>query len=180
MNKNILIIDDDPFTRQSLAKVLQAEDYQVFAAGTKQEAIDAHGEEMVNLLVCSIDCSAEGFYADELKWLARIDSRMPIIVLRKDSTLGVNPQSAVGDLLMERPLNLPVLLLKIAELISESHGERKARLHARQPLALPFGAGRDRQFCNLLQSRGTVPYFCDVSNLTLPADTPPGSEGKAP
>lgn len=142
MNKSILIIDDDPFTRQALAEVLHAEDYQVFAAGTKQEAIDAHGEEMVNLLVCSIDCSAERCYREEIKWLARIDSRMPIIVLAKDSTLGADPHSAVGDVLIERPLNLPFLLEKIAELISESHKEREARLRARQPLLLPFAAAR--------------------------------------
>lgn len=148
MKKKILLIDDDSFTRQSLADVLHAEDYQVFAAGTKQEAIDAHGEERVNLLVCSIDCSAERLYPEEIKWLARIDSRMPIIVLTKDSTLGANPQAAVGDILMERPLNLPFLLEKIAELISESRREREARLRARQPLVLPFAAVRDRKSCD--------------------------------
>ena len=104
VKNKILLIDDDPATRESLATSLQSQLYQVFPAATRQEAVIAHGEERVDLLIVCLDCGTEKFCGTDVKWLAELDHRMPVVILTKDSTLGVNAQSAMGDFLNGTPL----------------------------------------------------------------------------
>ena len=55
MKKSILVIDDDAQIRESLAKVLRAEGYEVRLAGDGQEAMDREGAARVDLLLLDLN-----------------------------------------------------------------------------------------------------------------------------
>jgi response regulator RpfG family c-di-GMP phosphodiesterase len=162
MKNKILLIDDDSSTRESLINLLRTERYEVLSAENRQQAVEQHGNEHVNLLLFSID-GAEGSSSKTMQWLSRIDRRLPVILLTKNSTTAVHLDPTTADVLMERPLNMALLLEKIGALINESAQARDARVVASHAMVTA-----NDQYCGILRSRADTPYFCDHSNYTEP------------
>ena len=59
MTKRILLVDDDRSIRESLSKILRAENYEVVLGENGQEAIEKHGAERIDLLILDLNMLRE-------------------------------------------------------------------------------------------------------------------------
>ena len=127
MKKRILLADDDRGVREILGRVLESEDYFVLYAKTGRETAAQFMAELPDLVLLDITMpDRDGWDVYDL--INSTHPLVPVIVItarpdqyRQASELGV-------DALMEKPLDLPLLLKTIGTYLSESGDERVRRL----------------------------------------------------
>lgn len=156
MKKKILVVDDEDSIRQSLEKMLRAEGYDVCVAENGNRAIEKFKEEQVDLLILDIGLPLKDGWA-ALQWLNGMHPELPVIVITGRWKQGALAEAAGVDVLMEKPLNVPVLLETIQKLLAP----------------LPAGVFRRHQgflevscdtetFRTQLQSRFSTPYSSEI------------------
>lgn len=125
--KRILLADDDPGVREILGRVLETEDYRVTLAKTGREAAAKFATNPPDLVLLDLNMpDGDGWAA--FRWMDRTRPLVPVIIItarpnqyQKAADLGV-------DALMEKPLDLRVLLEAIKALLAETESERVRRL----------------------------------------------------
>ncbi len=127
VRKRILLADDDAAVRESLGRVLESEDYEVTMAETGREAVHKFMTAPPDLVLLDLNMpDKDGWEAFEL--MERQHPLLPVIVI----TARPNQyERAVGvgiDALMEKPLDLPLLLETIKEFLAQSEQQRVAAL----------------------------------------------------
>ena len=125
--KCILLADEDSGVRESLAAVLRSNGYLVLPAQNGQEALAFVGKRKVDLILLDPNMPVKiGWHTFE-----RITSENPllpvIIITARRNQLFTALAAGVGAL-MEKPLDIPVLLKTITALLGESIEMRLARL----------------------------------------------------
>ncbi len=125
--KRILVADDDPVVRGSLAAVLESEGYVVDEARDGIETVTRALERQPDLVLLDLNMPHwDGWEA--LSELDRVTSLLPVIVI----TARPNQyEQAVGlgvDAFMEKPLSFPVLLRAIKRLVSEDRNQHLSRI----------------------------------------------------
>jgi CheY-like chemotaxis protein len=130
MTKRILLVDDERPIRESLSKLLRAEAYDVVLAENGQEAIEKHGAQRINLLLLDLNMPGiDGWHT--LEWLAAVNPLLPVIIITGRSYQGALAETAGADALMEKPLDVPLLLQTIRELMDEPMESRVQRARNR-------------------------------------------------
>lgn len=127
MNKKIMVLDDDQQIRQSLLKLLRVEGYEVVLAEDGSEALDKLERQKVDLLLLDLNLPNKSGW-DVFERVTSTNPLLPIIIItgrEKQSELAV--AAGVGAL-MQKPLDVPVLLRTISELFLESPAQRLKRL----------------------------------------------------
>jgi two-component system response regulator TrcR len=127
MKKRILLVDDDAGIREMLGRVLESEQYEVVLAGTGREAVAKFAASAPDLVLLDLNMpDLDGWEA-----IDQITSTHPfvsvIVITARPKQYEQAAEMAV-DALMEKPLNLPLLLTAIAGLVAESESERVNRL----------------------------------------------------
>lgn len=125
--KRILLADDDPGVREMLGRVLESENYDVSYAKNGREASTKFIADPPDLVLLDLNMpDRDGWTAFRMMNVAQ--PMLPVIVI----TARPNQYPQAADLgvdgLMEKPLNLPVLLRAIRELLAETDAERTRRL----------------------------------------------------
>ncbi|MEI6392151.1 MAG: response regulator [Verrucomicrobiota bacterium] len=127
MKKRILIVDDDLQIRESLRKLLRAEGYEVVLATSGQEGFDKFDQENTDLLLLDLNlpgCSGWDVFGT----ITSLNPFLPIIIITgRDNQRELAAGAGVGAL-MEKPLDVPVLLQTITGLLAESAEKRLRRL----------------------------------------------------
>lgn len=128
MKTSVLLVDDDPAVAAALGNLLSAEGYKVVYACNGRAAISAfstHGRPGLVLLDL---CMPEMGGWDAFERLTAMDPALPIVVItaRPDQ----QPLAAVAgvDALLEKPLNVALLLKTIKMLLAEDPAARRARI----------------------------------------------------
>ena len=116
MIKRILLVDDERSIRESLNKILGAEKYEVALAENGQEAIERHGAQRIDLLILDLNMPIKNGW-DTLEWLVKIDPVLPVVIITGRSDQRALAETAGADALMEKPLDVPLLLQTIRELM---------------------------------------------------------------
>ncbi|MBE0541849.1 MAG: response regulator [Verrucomicrobia bacterium] len=127
MKKKIHIVDDDPQIRQSMAKVLRAEGYEVVLAANGQEGIEQFNAERMDLLLLDLNLPDNSGW-DVFGALTSLNPFVPIIII---TGRGEQRELAAGagvGALIEKPLNVPRLLETVKELLAESSEAHLKRL----------------------------------------------------
>src|SRR6266545_6492493 len=106
MTKRILLVDDDRSIRESLSKILRAENYEVVLDENSQEAIERHGVERIDLLILDLNMPFKNAWAT-LERLVGINPLLPVIIITGRSNQRGVAESAGVDALMEKPLDVP-------------------------------------------------------------------------
>jgi DNA-binding response OmpR family regulator len=127
MKKKILVVDDDPQIRESLRKVLRAEGYEVVLAADGQEAIDKFDPEHIDLLLLDLNLPGNSGW-DIFGTLTSLNPFLPIIIITGRQNQHELAAGAGVGALMEKPLDVPLLLKTITELLAESAETRLKRL----------------------------------------------------
>ena len=127
MKKRILLADDDPGIREMLGRVLESEHYEVVLAGTGREAVAQFAAKSPDLVLLDLNMpDLDGWEAIDL--ITTTHPFVSVIVITARPKQYDQAADMAVDALMEKPLNLPILLEAIAKLVAESKTERVERL----------------------------------------------------
>jgi CheY-like chemotaxis protein len=126
MRKTILLADDDPSIRAMLGRILEMEHSVVLAATGWQAAaqfLSLHPPDLVLLDLNMPD--KDGWEAWHL--IQTLDTLVPVIVITARPNQYEEAVRRRVDALMEKPLDLPLLLESIHQLLTESDDARLKR-----------------------------------------------------
>ena len=127
--KRILVADDDLAVRTSLARVLEAENYVTILASTGRQAVSLFTHDAPDLVLLDINMpDKDGWQAFEL--MERSRPLVPMIVITARPNQYERATRLGIDALMEKPLDLPLLLQTIQKLLGEPPRQRIAHLTA--------------------------------------------------
>lgn len=127
INQRILLVDDDATVSQALAQALQSEGFQVDCAHSGRDGVRRFMAAPPQLVLLDLHMPGkDGWHAFDL--MEKHHSLVPVIVITARSNQFERARAAGIDALMEKPLDLPLLLQTIRELLAESESERVARL----------------------------------------------------
>ena len=118
MTKRILLVDDERCIRESLSRILGAENHEVVLAENGQEAIEKHGAKRIDLLILDLNMPVKNGW-DTLEWLAEVNPLLPVMIITGRPNQRALAETAGADALMEKPLDVPFLLQTIRELMDE-------------------------------------------------------------
>lgn len=145
-------MDDEKSIRDSLNKVLRAEGYDVVLAEDGQEAIQKMVQESVDILILDIGLPVKDGWAT-LHWLNQVNPLFPVILITGRWKQAELAEAAGVDVLMEKPLNVPLLLQHIRELLEEPPEARGGKRPFRS-VSCDLG-----KFYEQMLKRLTTPYL---------------------
>jgi len=127
--KKILVADDDASVRRMLARVLESAGYITVPASDGYEAVAKAHAAKPDLILLDLKMPGQGGW-EAFEQISRMAGLVPVIVItawpgqyEQAVRLGI-------DALMEKPLDLPLLLQSIETLLCEPEQERTRRLTA--------------------------------------------------
>ena len=123
----ILIVDDDDSVREMLRRVLVSEGYAVATAADGAQALKIANGGDVDLVLLDLNMPAMSGW-DTFERLTRENPSLAVIVITARSSQLVMAEGAGVGALLEKPLDFPMLLRTITELLAESPATRLARL----------------------------------------------------
>jgi two-component system, sensor histidine kinase len=127
IKSKILLADDDTSVREMLGRVLESEHYDVVYARTGRETAAKFIANLPDLVLLDLNMpDRDGWDAFDL--MNRTHPSVPVIVITAKPQQHQHATQLGIDALMEKPLNLPVLLAIIANLLAESESDRRQRL----------------------------------------------------
>src|SRR5436309_4471209 len=130
MTKRILLVDDDRSIRESLSKILRAGNYEVVLGENGQDAIEKQGAERSDLLILDVNMPVKNAWAT-LERLVGINPLLPVVIITGRPNQRALAETAGADALMEKPLDVPLLLQTIRELLTEPIESRAQRARSR-------------------------------------------------
>lgn len=125
--KIILVVDDDEQVCKSLTKVLRAEKYEVETAADGLEAVELFKSKRIDLVLLDLNLPFNSGW-DVFEKLTALDPVLPIIIVTGRNNQSELAEAAGISALMEKPLNVPVLMQTIAKLLAEEPAARLKRL----------------------------------------------------
>ena len=155
MNKKILIAADDRSILESLSKLLRMEGYEVELAEDGQKAVEKLIEGRVDLLLLDLGLPLKDGWVT-LSWLDQVNLLSPVIIITGRNNQRELAEKAGADALMEKPLDVPLLLQTIRELIDEPV-ERRVRRAAQRPSGFRYVSCDRERFRVLQNERFTLP-----------------------
>ena len=127
MKKTVLIVDDDAPIRQALRKVLQAEGYEVILAADGLEGLEQFDSKHIDLLLLDLNLPAKSGW-DLFERFSATNPLLPIVIITgRHNQYRLAAAAGVGAL-MEKPLDVSLLLQTIAALLIEPAEARLKRL----------------------------------------------------
>ena len=127
MKKTILVADEDESVRESLARVLESEQYRVLKAHDGRQAEDLLMAESPDVALLDLELSG-GVDWRGLDDLCDAAPWVPVVLITARSQRYKRALQLGADALMEKPLHLPMLLKTIRNLVRESVADRLQRI----------------------------------------------------
>jgi DNA-binding response OmpR family regulator len=127
LNKRILLVDDDPMVRDSLNDLLTGEGYAVIPAENGEKALDLAARSRVDLALLDLNMPVKNGW-DTFQQLTLNHPLIPVIVVTARPNQLFTALGAGAGALLEKPMDIPVLLRTIKKLLAESAGKNLARL----------------------------------------------------
>jgi DNA-binding response OmpR family regulator len=140
MKKRLLVVDDDPSIRGSMKKLLEDCDYEVLLAEDGEGAEKILANETVDLLLLDLEMPRRDGW-DVFEEVRSRCSLLPIIVITGLANELETRRIPGLDVLLEKPVEVPILLKKIEELLGESRVQRQTRLRRSLENALAIASG---------------------------------------
>lgn len=138
--EQILLVDDDVTVRESLTDVLVAEGYQVIPAANGREAVQRATDSMIDLVLLDLNMPVlNGWEAFEQ--LTRDHPLIPVVIATARPNQLMTALGAGAGALLEKPMDIPILLGAIRQLLDEPAEVRLARLAGRET-TFHYSAGK--------------------------------------
>ena len=146
--RRILLVDDDASVRGSLQDMLVEEGYLVIPANDGQHALEIVASTSVDVVLLDLNMPHKNGW-DTFERLSAEHPLVPVILItaRPNQLPCAAGFAAVGagvGALLEKPLDIPILLQTITRLLAESVETRLARLAGRD-VPFRYAAGKNGQ-----------------------------------
>jgi DNA-binding response OmpR family regulator len=129
MKKRILLADDDESVRRMVARVLESAGYAVMLAGTGAEAVSRFEAVRADLVLLDLKMPDEEGWAG-FEQISRVNGMAPVIVMTAWPNQYERAVRRGVDALMEKPLDLPLLLQTIHKLLADRNSSTAHLTHA--------------------------------------------------
>jgi len=135
MRRQVLLADDDESVRKMVGRVLESEGYEVVTAGSGREAIGRFLGASPDLILLDLNMpDHDGWEAFDV--IGQFAPGVPVIVITARPNQQERAIRAGVDGLMEKPLDLPLLLQTMDQLMSRSVKRQSVQL-----AGVPIAAG---------------------------------------
>ena len=125
--KKILLVDDDAGVREMLGRVLKSENYEVILAKNGAEAATKFMARNPDLVLLDLNMpDHDGWSA--FRFMEAAHPLLPVIIITARADQYPQAEQQGVDALMEKPLDLPVLLAAIEKILGEADTARTARI----------------------------------------------------
>ncbi len=133
MNKpRVLLVDDDRSVLDALGTVIESEGFDVIRAADGHEAVEKFRQQPIDIVLLDLNMPVKGGW-DTLERLTTINPLLPIIVITaRPDAYPVAMATGVATL-MQKPLDIPLLLQAMRDLLAEPATERLSRVAGRGP-----------------------------------------------
>jgi DNA-binding response OmpR family regulator len=128
--EKILLVDDDSSIRVMLTRVLNDAGYTVECAKDGNEALEHARDNKIDLVLLDLNMPGRDGW-DTFEQLTAAHPMLPVIVITARPSQQFTAMAAGTGALMEKPLDLPKLIMAIRDLLDESEEVRIARLAGR-------------------------------------------------
>jgi CheY-like chemotaxis protein len=135
MKTKLLLIDDDEDVLDALSAALVSEGYEVAVAKNGREAIERFREGHVQLALLDLSMPVKGGW-ETFERLTTMHPLLPVVIITARPDQYPAAAAAGVAALMEKPLDLPLLLQTIGGLVAEPVERRLARLTTKEPATL--------------------------------------------
>jgi DNA-binding response OmpR family regulator len=123
----ILIIDDDYEVRNALAKLLEAERYQVYSAEDAREALKCFKSRRISLVILDLNLRFESGW-QVFQEMTETDPFVPTIIITGEWGQQERAAKLGVEGLIEKPIDVPVFLEMIRGLLVETPEARLERI----------------------------------------------------
>lgn len=123
----VLLVEDDLTVSCSVDAVLVSEGYNVITAANGEKALEFAGKYAVDLVLLDLNLPVKNGW-DTFETLTAEHPLMPIIIITARPNQRFTALAAGVGALMEKPLDIPVLLRTMEKLLAEPAERRLARL----------------------------------------------------
>jgi DNA-binding NtrC family response regulator len=127
MNKRILIADDDSAVRESLRKVLEGAGYQVLSAVDGDDAERKFTSEPIDLLLLDLNLPKQNGW-NVFGFVSSQNPVLPIVIITGQSNRSDSDLAPGVSAFLEKPIDVPVLLNVIEDLLAEPFERRLRRV----------------------------------------------------
>ena len=129
--KRILLVDDDRSVRESLSLVLLGEGYLVLTAGNGDDALKLAGESPLDLVILDLNMPVKNGW-DTFEQFSREHPLLPVVIATARSNQLFTAMGAGVAALLEKPLDIPELLLTVNRLLTQPQESHLARLAGKE------------------------------------------------
>ena len=128
MNKpRVLLVDDDRSVLDALGTVIESEGFDVVRAADGHEAVEKFRQQPINIVLLDLNMPVKGGW-DTFERLTTINPLLPIIVITARPDAYPVAMATGVTALMQKPLDIPLLLEAMRELLAEPATERLSRI----------------------------------------------------
>jgi DNA-binding response OmpR family regulator len=128
----VLLVDDDLSVLDALGSVIESEGFEVIRAADGHQAVEKFYQRPVDIVLLDLMMPVKSGW-DTLERLTTINPLLPIIVITARSDACPVALAKGVARLMQKPLDIPLLLEAMRELLAEPITERLSRLAGREP-----------------------------------------------
>jgi len=139
MKLTALIVDDEDNVRESLAKALQSMGFETVLGANGDEADALHERYRPDVVLLDVNMPVKNGW-DAFKAINTRDPLTPVIVVTGRPNQRELARAARVSALMEKPLDVPLLVETIDRLIHEPASERLSRAARGEPPTLVLGS----------------------------------------
>jgi DNA-binding response OmpR family regulator len=126
--KRVLLADDDRSILDALGAVLESEGFEVIRAANGNEAVEKFCERRADIVLLDLNMPVKGGW-DTFERLTSIDPLLPVIVITARPDAYPTARAAGVAALMQKPLDIPVLLEAMRNLLAEPAEQRFSRIN---------------------------------------------------
>ena len=175
MKPKLFLIDDDHSVRESLRKLLEAENYDVYPAVDGIDALDHFKTKPSDLVILDLNLgTGDGWKV--FRTMAELNPFVPTVIITAEFDQREHAVAAGVEALIEKPINVPVFLKIISDLLAETSEQRLERVCGNDEYCR-YVARHYEPFLKLLNERHSAPLKLSsalnavLSNLPLVGGT---------
>jgi CheY-like chemotaxis protein len=134
----VLLVDDDRSVLDALGTVIASEGFDVVRAADGREAVEKFRWQPIDIVLLDLNMPVRGGW-ETLERLTTINPLLPVIIITaRPDAYPVAMATGVAAL-MQKPLDIPLLLEAMRELLAEPTTDRLSRIAGRGPKTREIG-----------------------------------------
>ena len=155
MKKRLLVVDDDPAVLEAMTRLLVAEGYEVLAARDGAGALRHFNAGPVDLVVLDLNLGTDDGW-EVFRKMAELNPFVPTVIITAECGQKDLARAAGVEALVEKPIDVPVFLEIVRDLLRERGEQRRERIYGSDEYCR-YVARSYETFLRMLQERRSAP-----------------------